>query len=227
MKGTYTIKGSSKSWEIKINKWWKQWKIPSIIENPSKVSKMIVTALNLLLEASAVSGKPKFITCVTGHEAWNFRTNYDLGQNFVMHHTQGTYDRKPTVYAIYVIICQYWFIVWHCDIQWCFPNHILSTLAIIVTLHTGASHPSHCPRWLPTHSHFAFWSPACDTCQCTQIPQVAATVSLISSLQQTPGNTFSQRFHSSNFPPLCPPLHIPVSCWLSSALTLQFLLSTC
>ena len=29
-----------------------------------------------------------------GNEA---RTNYDLGQNFVTCHTQGTYDRKPTV----------------------------------------------------------------------------------------------------------------------------------
>ena len=67
------------------------------IVNPSKASKMIVTALNLSAEASAVSEKLKFINCVTGCE--NFGTNYDLGQNFVTCHTRGTYDRKPTVYA--------------------------------------------------------------------------------------------------------------------------------
>ena len=71
-------------------------KISSIIANPSKASKMIV-ALNLSAEASAVSEKLKFINCVTGCEARNFGTNYDLGQNFVTCHTQGTYDRKPTV----------------------------------------------------------------------------------------------------------------------------------
>ena len=67
------------------------------IANPSKASKMIVTALNLSAEARAVSEKLKFINCVTGCEARNFGTNYDLGQNFVTCHTRGTYDRKPTV----------------------------------------------------------------------------------------------------------------------------------
>ena len=69
------------------------------IANPSKASKMIVTALNLSAEASAVLEKLKFINCVTGCEARNFGTNYDLGQNFVTCHTWGTYDRKPTVSA--------------------------------------------------------------------------------------------------------------------------------
>ena len=58
---------------------------------------MIVTALNLSVEASAVLEKLKSINCVTGCEAQNFGTNYDLGQNFVTCHTPGTYDRKPTV----------------------------------------------------------------------------------------------------------------------------------
>ena len=70
------------------------------IANPSKASKMIVTALNLSAEASAVSEKLKFINCVTGCEARNFGTNYDLDHNFVTCHTRGTYDRKPTVYLL-------------------------------------------------------------------------------------------------------------------------------
>ena len=86
-------------------------KISSIIANPSKASKMIV-ALNLSAEASAVSEKLKFINCVTGCEAQNFGTNYDLGQNFVTCHTWGTYDRKPTVL---------WIKWWHhliCGAMW-------------------------------------------------------------------------------------------------------------
>ena len=58
------------------------------IANPSKASKMIVTALNLSAEASAVSEKLKFINCVTGCEARNFGTNYDLART-LSHVTPG------------------------------------------------------------------------------------------------------------------------------------------